>query len=151
MTSNGVNINLQCISIFQWKCKTDKKFNSVIFLSCMCTGDGTGVPERLLCCDRLLTLHTCACVSLYVCVCLTEHQEAIWATATFTICHIPSFLSSRLTPLYIHYIPSVFHLPCIILLSNKHLYNHPYCCSVFLIAAFSNLFPLSPSIFLLNK
>lgn len=68
----------------------------------------------------------CVCVRAWVCVgvctCVLEHRAAIWATATFTICHIPPFLCPTLDlysmpshslvfPLHISLSPSVFILP----------------------------------------
>lgn len=77
-----------------------------------------------------------------VCVCVLEHQAAIWATATFTICHIPL---PYCTPLlytacsYAHYIPSVLLLPFYkqIPLSS----NHP----ILLLLTVALLVPISTS------
>lgn len=68
----------------------------------------------------------CLCVRACLRVCVREHRAAIWATATFTICHIPPFLfptpdlysmpsHSLVFPLHISLSPSVF----ILLFTNK--------------------------------
>lgn len=68
------------------------------------------------CHDHWVTFSVCVCVWMCtcVCVCVVDHQAAIWATATFTICHIPWPYCTPLlytAPSNGHYIPSVFLLP----------------------------------------
>lgn len=141
LITNILHNNLHCILVLLWNNQMDKKFHHSVFVfHKLHVRRYAGDARETFVLWPLNGLgHLCMCASVCVCA-LLEHQEAIWATATFTICHIPPFLPHALHLYCILYLSLYFPLYSICFPPPMHrfankcpfLHNHPYCHSVYL-------------------